>query len=557
MEACDAMENTEICVSFLTINESTYPISMCFLCINSQASHPIHYLCFEKTTNYMTKQLMQFIAFLCLMPFLVMPLEAQKIVYEGDFHLSAPNQIANDIKQIIPITSNEEKLILLIQDEFTLNVLTISSDFSKGTAFKCSLPPEYHHELVSYQENEGILKLYFGNRKKNRFVLQQIDLEKETQFVTGLSIKFQKELYLTSHVSGDGKFHLLTIVKNSSKIKHYILNDSRLIDTKLIDLSDYKFSKDNLNYTLYHVLHQNAGYKKKLGHEKIDTEQYVNLETAAKKIKVLTNENHIYLSLDHEYEQTHLITLDLVDQTHSVDAYPNTPPAGYGRSRHTNSIMIGDGLFQLNVSPRYLSVKSINTSSKEIQSTYVVTSDDPKIPFKNGLVKFNEDFEPDYARYENEGTETQKVLRRMLDYRNIGMSVNHEDDQVTLKVGAYKERETRSGGSSGGLYTPGSTISTPYGTVSTPGSFSAGSFGVSEQLANKVYFLSVFNKNTHKRIDDFATDPFEAIEKYREDPPFKPTAEAAFQWGDQYLYGYYLKKKKVYVLRQFGSGIFD
>lgn len=458
-----------------------------------------------------------------------------------------------DKRDILPIVSSEQSISLFFLDNAEIKSMILDRDFSKIDEYKVTRPQVAFKTLLGHSISGNEYNLFFSNNKKNQFYAQTINIAEKENRSKILDLKLKKEKYLEAVTYRDN-FLLFTIKKLSSMLKIYEFEGSELIVEKELDLSKHKFSTSSYP-DLYSVLSKSSTpFQQYLSTTKIDSNTPIPLELAADKSKLYLADGKVFITIDNSRSNTKILTIDLNSYRPSFELITHEDlECGEALYVVSNSFLVDNILYQVKSCKEALSLRATAIDSKKEIAGYTVTKNQ-EIEFKNGPIR-QEGGTTFYTQGTDKSLSKTKQLLRKMSNSKIGVSAYKVDDKITLTIGGYKEVQQASGG--GMTYTPGTNFSTPYGSVSTPATYSYNPtmYGYKNYKNTRaVYFKSVLSAENLAHIDiALPQTAYDKIKKFDDSAPNSTTNETLFKVADVYIFGYYNKSKKTYSLRQFSD----
>ena len=122
-----------------------------------------------------------------------------------------------------------------------------------------------------------------------------------------------KDEKFVQNFSQNGKFYIMTVLKNSDKLKLYAFDIDGKLEEKTIDLTGFRFFKSDYQKTTMYGLLGESYYATELPYsiQKIRPENPTSLVESSKKRKCYSNGNAIVITFDPNIDYTQLITINL------------------------------------------------------------------------------------------------------------------------------------------------------------------------------------------------------------------------------------------------------
>jgi hypothetical protein len=356
----------------------------------------------------------------------------------------------------------------------------------------------------------------------------------------------EDEIFI-QYFSQNGKFYIMTILKNSNTLKFYVFDNNGKLEERNVDCSDIRFAtSDDEKITLYEVLKES--YNENELHfslQKIRSENPTSLVESSKKRKCYSNGNTIVITLDSNIDYTQLITIDL-DKFQASEKYINKPYIKYidAFELNSNSFLIDKYLYQIKSSSNRL-ILTVKDLDNNLIKSYEASDENPIIDFKNS----------NYVQ-ENGGTSSTRILEtasqfiRKTNNLNSGISCYKLNDNYLVTIGSISGQQDAAagvifGGLVGGIV-GAVAVSLVSSAISNPtlDSFNA--------YSNKkvVYMSGLFDKdNNHIKgdIDALAFDKIRTFFDHKKDV----SSPTLYKMDTNYYFGYYDTTINEYTIRKF------
>lgn len=290
--------------------------------------------------------------------------------------------------------------------------------------------------------------LFFTNNSNSKFERIAIDFESKVFKKEEIKLDLKKE-YLLGSFEENNQIYLLSVLKDSSILKLYGLDEDGTFNTKTIDLSREVFTKTNgIETSLYHLITVNQN-PSRLQSSSIKYNVPISLEMASAINKIYFNNGIVSITNDSNNSNTYLIKINLHDGNYSFN---NIEKRGFLKRElrsESNSFVFDDYFFSYYVTTSKLVFSISDLKEKSLVKEYII-SDDDKIDFKNTFIKkskgkFSKSKNPDNC---------SQFLRNVVN-ANAGVLVNKKDDVFLITLGGSEKVQSGTfaivGGILGGL----------------------------------------------------------------------------------------------------------
>lgn len=481
---------------------------------------------------------------------LALPAFPQDIVFDHPMELG---RSLKDRRACYPVVDTQTgNAYLIVYNHKSITTMSLKADFS-FLSDRVDERPDDTQEILGHAVDGTHLIVFFNTTSSSKITRLKLSLTGNGTETDRIEVGASNERYLNSF-SIDNKFMVLQSIKNTNDlVLHSFAADGTLASTKY-DLSAYKFSLEEGD-DLATILKQSRP-------EYIEAKIPNPLEVASSKAKIFKNDSALVLTVDNEKYRTSLISLPLTHGKASAkfinDGFIDCDQS---LTYSSNSYIYQNLLYQFKVCQTAMTVTISELASGKVVKTFAVQREG-EINFKNTEI-IQEGSETD-ADAKRELSKTKQFLRKC-SYSNAAISVFPQRDEIVMVVGSFKEI-SRGGPGMMGMSAPGTTMSTPGGTVTMPSSYNPVYVGYGAYKFTKaVYFKSKLKPATLEHSPGLVfDDAFRRIKKYSEvhlqeknymsagDITSVPLiAETLFKKGDWYYLGYYDKEKKQYTLREF------
>lgn len=444
--------------------------------------------------------------------------------------------------QTLPIIDRNNNIQLFIYSKSSLyrtgiTQITFDNNSRKLTQRVYDKPEELAlKDVIGFHIDKlNTISLYYLDKKNIiRIVTNKNGALKKDSF----DLNLNKEK-IVQYISFENDFYLLTVQRNSSVINHYAVKGNNLVK-KSFDFEDKKFfDKDNKITKLSKLLSF-----KSIG-TILDSIDY-RPSVYAKYTKIYPKKNELIITLDQQVGGTRVISLNLLNSGGTVDFYPIST-TGFRTTDYpkSNTYLKGDLLVSLISSKSKLNFKVTNFESKEKLFENSFTEENGA-DFETSILGLNES-QKNFSEKEKI-KRFKKFIKSLANPFYVGVSMNKIKEKVVLSFGGYSSLPSNGGGFSVGTR---SRINTSQGEVAVAGAPAIfNSFG-----GNNGY--SGFDRKIVLNEDDFQLSEGSIFRDINYDLlTFKNKLEksglyTSFKYGNNYVFGYFSKKDKVYHLMKF------
>lgn len=474
----------------------------------------------------------------------------QQTVFEKDIRLKSGFNIKRESLPIENKSKNEVVLFLLDRNE--INSLVLNKDYQLIDSFTTMRPAGAFTDLLGYSADSVGYHLVFTNDSKDEFMIKSILISERQIRMTTLPLGLKEEKFLESF-QYKGKFYLLTIKKNSSFVRIYVIDGKVITRTGSIDFGDYKFS--NKGYTkLYDVLLEEDGspYIMKPRLYYVENNHPNSLALTTKENKMYCENDTVFITVDNNVENTKLISIDLNNFSSHIKLI-NQPTITCTDKVKSNSYLLHHVLFQIKGCKGELNLAVKNVLADSLISVFHANQNE-EITFKNspliqegGLTLLVQDTEEELS--------TTKLALRKIAGSDIGLTVYPAEENIALTLGGYVEVHRNTGGGFASPV-PTTTVTTSYGgviTFKTVNQYNPVMYSYHQYTNSRsVYFKSLLNAYDFNHVEGVAGDNvFDKIRKFTDPIKEDIVSETIFKVDDYYVFGYYSKSEKKYFLRKF------
>jgi hypothetical protein len=462
----------------------------------------------------------------------------QEILFEKEIKLKRG---LDEKREAYPVVNPaNESLALFLIDSKSIKANIFDKHLQLSDTLEGPRPETFWVEILGSNFSGSKYNLFFAAKPYESFVVMSFDVSNRSVRQGMVKIPFDKKERYAGSASYRGKFYVFTTLKGTSVLKLYAFDDEKNYSTHLYDFKAERFTATGYP-TLFDAVRENPLTF-------IDNEVPNAIELVSKKNKLYGYGNNLALTLDNQSTRTILIKIDLTTFEHTLTFYPHAK-SECGLASTTNSYLYKDHLYQLVVCSTEM-IFSIGSLQKgEIVNEFRAVRDED-ISFKNSAIVQEGGGHPWVPVGERELSKTKQFLRKV-SASDIGISVYQSSAGMEIILGGTKELP--SGAPMGGGMTPGTTISTPYGPMTTAPTYNPTYGGYNSYKSSRsVHFKSLLNPTTFEHLTgDMPKNIFDKIKIFTKSLDESIIAETLFKKGNACILGYYFKPDRRYVMRKF------
>jgi hypothetical protein len=446
-----------------------------------------------------------------------------------------------DNREAYPVVNDSTgNVTMFLFDKTTIQAISFDKDYNVINEVEGPRPESSYDEILGCSISKGVYTIYFSTSNHKNFAATNFNFETKRVWLTMLKFPFKKDERYIGSINYSGTFYFITAM-DPDIIKIHAMTDPKESKWRESSFPKQKFSSKSTG-TLYDVLTEKDAIS-------IDNEVPTPLDVATRKTKLYAYDDKIVLTLDQYEFRTAIIKFDskTLEGTVSFINQSSIYCGEYGKPQH-NSYIYDRHLYQIKVCGFQMIVNIIDLDKGEILNKLIVKKDED-FSITNSPVIQKGGFYDD----ERELSRPSQFLRKV-SASNAGMSAVRTPNGIELTIGGSKEVQGGAPGFGGGM-TPGTTISTPYGSVTTAPVYNPTFYGYNSYKGSiSVYFKSLIDPETYQhKTGEVKDNAFDKIQKFTKDIEKKITAETIFKKDGAYILGYYFKPEDKYVLRKFAD----
>jgi len=445
-------------------------------------------------------------------------------------------QVVNDAKK---------ETTIFVSDKEKVKAIRLNKDMQIIDSLSTKrLDPATYSAMIGYNEKNSNINLFWTSANHKEIFVQQFNFDKLKEENKTYSAPLKDEKFI-QNFSQNEKFYIMTILKNSNKLKFYIFDNNGILEEKIIDLAGFNFFKDDYTKTnLYGIFNESFyGSEMPFSLEKIRPENPTSLVESSKKRKCYSNENKIILTFDDNVDYTQMITLNLESFT-AKEQIIKKPSIPEDRNYlHSNSFLIDNKLYQMKSSSKQL-IMTIKDLDDNLIKSYEATDTNPIIDFKNSNI-VQEKGDQSNKRI----LETSAQFIRKTNNSNSGISCYKLNGNYLVTIGSVsKEQQNNTGAMVGAMFGVAGVLAGALidAAIDNPTMQSFDSY------ANRkvVYITGLFDqegKHIEGEINPIAFDKLRIFLDKKTDF----TSQTLYKMNQSYYFGYYDNTTKEYTIRRF------
>ena len=450
-------------------------------------------------------------------------------------------------KSVFQIVNDSLKeTTLFVSDKEKVKAIRLNSEMQIIDSLSTErLNPKMYSAMIGYNENKSNINLFWTSSSHKDIFIQQFNFDKTNSENKTYTLPLKDEKFV-QNFSQNGKFYIMTVLKNSDKLKLYVFDTDGKLTERIIDLTGFKFyTFDYKKTTLYtKLLGQFNGSEFPFSVQIIRPENPTSLVESSKKRKCYSNGNTIVITFDSNLDFTQLITINLDSFTAKEQFIKKPDIFGEKSFQNSNSFLMDNHLYQIKSSSSQL-ILTVKDLEDNLIKSFEASEEKPIIDFKNS----------NYVQ-ENGGTTKTRILEtssqfiRKTNNLNSGISCYKLNGNYLITIGSVslEQQQASTGAIVGGMFgalgsIAGSLIDA---AISNPtmDSFNA--------YANRkvVYINGLFDKDANHIKGEIAPLAFDKIRLFF-DKNTNVSSQTLYKLDNIYYFGYYDNITKEYIIRKF------
>lgn len=466
---------------------------------------------------------------------------------------------SQEIVNSTPVALKKNKTVFQIVNDSTKETTIFVSDKEKVKAIRLnremqiidSLMTERvnystYDQMIGHNGSSSNPSLFWSSPNHKEIFIQQFHFDnlKNSNKTYSLSLKDERFLH---NFSQNDRFYILTVLKNSDKLKLYVFDTNGTLEEKIIDLTGFRFFKSDYQKTTMYGMFGEGFYTAELPFslQKINPENPTSLVESSKMRKCYSNGKDIILTFDTNIDYTQLITLNLESFT-ATEKFVKKPfiESDQRYNLNSNSFLIDNKLYQIKSSSSQL-IMTIKDLDDNLIKSYAATEITPIIDFKNSNI-IQENGDPSKKRI----LETSAQFIRKINSLSAGISCYKLNDDYLVTIGSVSEQEQQvsTGAIIGGMFGAVGSIAGSLidAAISNPTMESFNSY------ANRkvVYINGLFDKEAGHIKGEIEPLAFDKIRIFF-DKNKDVSSQTLYKLDNIYYLGYYDNLTKEYTIRKF------
>lgn len=461
---------------------------------------------------------------------------------------------SQEIVNSIPVALKKNKTVFQVVNDSTKETTIFVSDKEKIKAIRLNkemqiidslsterLNPKTYVSMIGYNKNKSNINLFWTSTNHKDLFIQQFNFNKQNSENKTFTLPLKDEKFV-QNFSQNGKFYIMTVLKNSDKLKLYVFDSDAKLEEKTIDLTGYRFyTSDYKKTTIYGVLDETYyATEFPFSLQKITPENPTSLVESSKKRKCYSIDKTIVLTFDSNIDYTQLITLNL-ESFSAKEQFIKKPNIPEDRKYlNSNSFLIDNYLYQIKSSSSQL-ILTVKDLEDNLIKSYEASAENPIIDFKN----------TDYIQ-ENGGTSNTRILEtssqfiRKTNNLNAGISCYQLNGNYLVTIGSVSQEQQNATMMYGGMFGAAGVLIAVAISNPTMESFNA--------YANRkvVYINSLFDKDVNHINGEIGPLAFDKI-RFFFDKNTAVSSQTLYKLDNIYYLGYYDTKTKEYTIRKFND----
>lgn len=466
--------------------------------------------------------------------------------------------VSQEIINSTPVALKKGKSVFQIVNDSTKETTLFVSDKEKVKAIRLNsemqiidslsaerLNPKLYVGMIGYNESKSNINLFWTSANHKEIFIQQFNFDKPNSENKTYTLPLKDEKFV-QNFSQNGKFYIMTVLKNSDKLKLYVFDTDGKLAEKIIDLTGFKFFQSNYQKTTFYGVFDESYYATEIPFslQKIRPESPTSLVESSKRRKCYSKGNAIVITFDSNLGFTQVITINLDSFTAKEQFIKKPFILSENDYQNSNSFLIDDHLYQIKSSSSQL-ILTVKDLEDNLIKSYEASDEKPIIDFKNS----------NYVQ-ENGGTSKTRILEtssqfiRKTNNLNAGISCYKLNDNYLVTIGSVSQEQQQVGTGAivGGMFGALGSIAGSMldAAVSNPTMESFNAY------ANRkvVYINGLFDKDGNHIKGEISPLAFDKIRIFF-DKDTNVSSQTLYKLDNIYYFGYYDNTTKQYTIRKF------
>lgn len=394
--------------------------------------------------------------------------------------------------------------------------------------------PKFSDNYLGSAKSNNSYTLFFKNLASTKYSSLSINFESnKINSKDNIGISLKREVFVESF-EANKQVYILTSLKKSSKLKLYTLSFDLEIKTSTIDLSNEVFKKPSgIKVSLYTLI---KGLNQEAKTNSIKPKEPSSLEIASAKNKIYFDNNVIVFTSNYFDNYTSVIRINILDGSYSYTKIDNLNFKKEDRGNNSNSFIYENYFFNMYVTRNQLNYDIYDLKTEGLIKTLSFKKED-SISFKNSPIILEGG---DFSKY-RELSRTAQFLRKVVS-SNVSTYIYKNNNNFIITIGSSEPK--------------------PQGQILVyVGGALAGGIGVSVLLATAYISYAntkstriecLFNDKFNHISGEIPLNGFDKVMKYTDIHGLvKAPLQTMFKYGDDYVFGFYLKNEGQYKFVKF------
>ncbi|PQB05280.1 hypothetical protein [Aureitalea marina] len=294
-----------------------------------------------------------------------------------------------------------------------------------------------YDQIVGNMVNEYGYTLFFNNKKEKSVTYLRFSFEQNGIDLKGdlpINLKTKKIL---AHFEYQDDLHILTVEKKEPVFYLYRIDKALKMQEHRIDGTYLELlgSSGRQVPVQQLLIHANA----EISSINLSGNDYpIGLTESSANFKLYRQENLLYLTMDHQYEMTQMLILDLDDISLQSSTFDKPELEKRNTRPKSNSFLRGDQLAQIIQSSDSLKISMLNIKTGTRNEILALSRDDEESGFSFSQKKS--------WKEEEKQLSTSQYFRK-LKFNPLGLSFIPDAEGYHLTFGSWNKSEESSGGS--------------------------------------------------------------------------------------------------------------
>ena len=456
----------------------------------------------------------------------------QDIVFEKDMTLGT---YYNNYRETYAMVDNNSKdFVLILFDNLRTSAYAFNSNFENTSMLFVDKKSDFK-SIIGYTVKGKEYNLIHANDKRTKLKIQTFSLGESKIYESEIKLKYDSEVHLKT-IQLNNNLYIITVKRFSSILVIREIQGNKLSRMAELDFSGYRYI--DWGYSRLSDVIKNRVITT------IKYDKPIPLGMAYHAFKIYPYDNQIVITLDNDANKTRILTINIDDLSNRV-AFVDQHHRDC-KKYDSNSFILRNLLFQITNCKEELIYTIYNLEdSTELKRSRITAGSE--LPLKNTAFVA----EIGKKRKKKELDNIEEYLLSVSS-RNLAITAFGTSEFVEVSVGGSSSPISTSTFTG---HTPGVSVPTPAGTVSSPGTDYSYSVSSISPLADlpATYFKVLLDPKTLEHIDGLPVENT-ALQKVNDYPRKHHrfmSMISIFSVGETYLFGYYNKVQRKYTLRKF------